>query len=763
MVQMLTSGSNQLLRRGITFAVTALLLVGGAAAPALAQTLEESSDGIELVAQDDVKHEGTWGTCPWQIDSLGTLRIFPGKGASQEGKTQSPWDEYAREINEIAFVAQDGASVELNGSVSYLFSQLYKVKSIDFSGAVMTEVTDMSYMFYECEALTSLDLTKFENTSVIYMNDMFHGCASLETVELSSWRTLQLRTMRNMFAGCGHLKFAAISGFDTQNVTDMSGMFSNCTWLSVVDLAGLNTWSCTDMSNMFRGCTSLKHAELNSFNTTNCVNMNSMFSGCVSLPTVDLGGFHTGNVTDMEYMFRGCDSLSELDVSDFDTSKVTVMDGMFNGAGMTSLDLSGFDVSGVEDLSYLFYKCTELETLDVSGWDTSGVKYFNSMFGDCDSLETLDITDWDSAGCEEATDMFKGATGLQSFTVGETFIIPTDADTFPNPTATNGKWWSTTEHAWYTKDQILEARATVGDTYTSIVDEEFQTDIADADIALDQKVFAWTGKEINPVPTVTLNGLTLSEGVDYEVAYFQNVEIGKAAISITGIGAYKGIAVESFEIVRSSKFIDVTDATPHVEDIDWLDINAISSGWYVGGGEYEFRPYAQVARADMAAFLFRAARMIGLVDDSWTPTISQSQAFVDVEYETPHSREIRWLASVGISQGWKVKDSDQYEFRPYAPVARQDMAAFLFRMAKLTNMAGATDEWTASEKAMTRFADVDPNSETNHHREVWWLAESGVSEGWAMPDGTYQFRGLSNIARCDIAAFLHRLSLLVHN
>lgn len=760
---MFTSGSNQLLKRGITFVVAATMVVGGAPAPAIAEIVEETSGDTTLVAQDDVKHEGTWGTCAWQIDALGTLRVFPGKGASQEGKTASPWDEYAREINEIRFIEREGASVELSGSVSYLFSQLYKVKSIDFSGAIVSGITDMSYMFYECESLLALDLSGFDTNAVVYMNDMFHGCSMMESVNLTGWKSKNTVDMSNMFSGCGHIKHVAFVGFDTQHVTDMSGMFTNCTWLSRLDLTNLNTFNVTDMSNMFRGCNSLEWMDLSSFNTLNVTNMHAMFSGCVSLPTVDLSGFNTANVTDMGYMFRGCDSLATLDLYGFETPKVTIMDGMFNGAGITSLDLSLFDVSNVEDLSYVFYKCTELETLNVSGWNTSGVKYFNSMFGDCDSLKTLDITGWDTSACEEATDMFKGATGLQRFTVGETFIIPTDADTFPNPTATNGKWWSTAEHAWFTKDHILEARSTVSDTYTSIVDEEFQTDIADADIALDQKVFAWTGKEIKPVPAVTIDGLTLREGVDYEVAYFQNVDTGKAAISISGMGVYKGIAVESFEIVRASTFIDVNDNTPHVKDIDWLNINAIASGWAVGGGVYEFRPYASVARADMAAFLFRMARMAGLVDDSWTPTISQQEAFTDVEYETPHSREIRWLASVGISQGWPVKGTDQYEFRPYATVARQDMAAFLFRLAKLAHMAGASDEWTASEKAMSKFADVDPNSETNHHREVWWLAESGVSEGWAMPDGTYQFRGLSNIARCDIAAFLHRLSLLVHN
>ena len=748
----------QLPKVAIAFATSAAMLAGGIPAPAVAQMIQQSDETALSSAAVGILHDGVWGTCSWEIDDHGNLFVYPGKGESQEGKTVSPWDEYANEISAIYFVAENGQSVEFDGSVAYLFSQLYKVKSIDLSGVVTTGVTDMSYMFYGCEMLMALDLSKFDTSSVVYMNDMFRGCTMMESVDLSDWDTRKVVDMSNMFHSCAHVKMLEFGTFNTEHVTDMNGMFTNCTWLTWIDLTRFNTYNVTNMANMFRGCINLRWADLHSFNTTNATNMHAMFSGCVSLPELDLAGFNTNNVTDMGYMFRGCDSLEFVDVSNFDTPKVTIMDGMFNGAGVKELDLRYFDVSGVEDLSYMFCKCAELEKVNVSGWDTSGVKYFNSMFEGCDSLEELDLSDWSTSSCLEATDMFKGDDWLEKFTVGPELIIPTDAETFPNATATSGKWWSTKDQVWLTKDQILADRATTSDTYCSVVDEEFQIDLSEADVDLEENAYAWTGEEITPEPTVVLDGLKLRKGVDYEVAYFQNVDVGKAAIWISGIGAYKGVTTDSFTIVRASKFIDVFDTTPHVGDIDWIAVNAIASGWGVGGGEYEFRPFESVARADMAAFLFRMAKMANLVDDSWTPTISQTEAFVDVEFETPHSREIRWLASVGISKGWPVEGSDQYEFRPYAKVARQDMAAFLFRLSELAHMADASDEWTASDRSILRFTDVDPNSDTNHHREVWWLAETGVSEGWRMEDGTYQFRGLSDIARCDIAAFLHRLS-----
>ena len=35
-----------------------------------------------------------------------------------------------------------------------------------------------------------------------------------------------------------------------------------------------------------------------------------------------------------------------------------------------------------------------------------------------------------------------------------------------------------------------------------------------------------------------------------------------------------------------------------------------------------------------------------------------------------------------------------------------------------------------------------------------------MSEGWNVGDGAYEFRGMSEAKRCDIAAFLHRMDAL---
>lgn len=178
----------------------------------------------------------------------------------------------------------------------------------------------------------------------------------------------------------------------------------------------------------------------------------------------------------------------------------------------------------------------------------------------------------------------------------------------------------------------------------------------------------------------------------------------------------------------SDTLSDVNTGVAHSADIAWLVDSGISTGYPDG----TFRPYTDVARADMAAFLYRLAGEPAYTAPATSP-------FKDVTSSTPHYKEICWLAELGISQGWDV--SGGKEFRPYATVTRCDMAAFLYRMGP----------------AATCTADfLDCNENTPHYKEICWLANKGVSTGWEVSGGR-EFRPYSKVTRADMAAFLHRM------
>ncbi|WP_164515909.1 GH25 family lysozyme [Bifidobacterium dolichotidis] len=177
-------------------------------------------------------------------------------------------------------------------------------------------------------------------------------------------------------------------------------------------------------------------------------------------------------------------------------------------------------------------------------------------------------------------------------------------------------------------------------------------------------------------------------------------------------------------------FTDVNSrTTPHFYDIDWAKKKHIINGFDDGsfGGELS------IVRQDMAAFLYRVA---GSPD--YVPTEEDKQRFSDVNEETPHAKEIWWLAANKITTGF-----GDGTFRPTDTVIRQDMAAFLYR-------AAGSPQYVPSEPDKQRFRDV--NEQTPHAKEIWWLVANRITTGFR--DGT--FRPMNTVIRQDMAAFLHR-------
>lgn len=130
--------------------------------------------------------------------------------------------------------------------------------------------------------------------------------------------------------------------------------------------------------------------------------------------------------------------------------------------------------------------------------------------------------------------------------------------------------------------------------------------------------------------------------------------------------------------VSTVSFPDVTDETPHKADIEWLAANGITTGFPNGN----FEPLQNVARADMAAFLYRLAG-----SPAYEVTDEDMAAFTDVDENTPHLKEVCWLASTGISTGFP-----DGSFQPYAQIVRCDMAAFLHRTSNFIQGLPVIDE-----------------------------------------------------------------------
>lgn len=126
--------------------------------------------------------------------------------------------------------------------------------------------------------------------------------------------------------------------------------------------------------------------------------------------------------------------------------------------------------------------------------------------------------------------------------------------------------------------------------------------------------------------------------------------------------------------------------------------------------------------------------------------------FADVQQgganPTPHAADIQWLADNGISKGWQEPDGTS-TFRGMNPVVRQDMAAFLKRLADAAGKSGGV-------KPKADFTDVTVG-QPPHWAAIQWLGGSGISTGYRNVNGSWRFEGMTSVYRQDMAAFIHRL------
>lgn len=104
-------------------------------------------------------------------------------------------------------------------------------------------------------------------------------------------------------------------------------------------------------------------------------------------------------------------------------------------------------------------------------------------------------------------------------------------------------------------------------------------DLGKAEIGVASVVY--TGKALTPDAVVTLDGEILSAGIDYEISYSNNINVttakSKAAVTIKGIGNYRGVVSGTFDITA--------------KDISGAVISDISDQKYDGS---EIRPNVSV-------------------------------------------------------------------------------------------------------------------------------------------------------------------------
>jgi virginiamycin B lyase len=114
--------------------------------------------------------------------------------------------------------------------------------------------------------------------------------------------------------------------------------------------------------------------------------------------------------------------------------------------------------------------------------------------------------------------------------------------------------------------------------------------------------------------------------------------------------------------------------------------------------------------------------------------------YSDVGPTHPFRAEICWMGVEGISNGY-----DDGTYRPSAPVTRQAMSAFMYRLA---------GEPAFTSPASPTFSDV--GAAHTFYDEIEWMADEGISTGYpGSPKPSY--RPSDAVTRQAMSAFIYRL------
>ncbi len=288
-----------------------------------------------VLVPDMAKAEVTTGTLgnsngiSWFYDSETETLTVSGEETDFHGEyCNSPFSSIPYQFKKIEF-----SNCKLIGNASYLFSNLYNVTDIDFSGLDTSKVTNLEHSFEYLGSMRELDLSSLDTSSVVKFNNMFYYSEGIESIDVSKFDTSSAEDMTDMFNGCFHLESIDLSGFKTSKVTSFSGFFKNCAALKSVDLSG--------------------------FDTSKAETMGAMFSECKNLVSLDLRSFNTEKVTGMDNMFFMCENLKELDMSSFTISNETYTYGIFGACTGLELIKLPKTITTTEEIREV-YGCGEL-------------------------------------------------------------------------------------------------------------------------------------------------------------------------------------------------------------------------------------------------------------------------------------------------------------------------------------------------------------------------------------------------------------------
>lgn len=216
------------------------------------------------------------------------------------------------------------------------------------------------------------------------------------------------------------------------------------------------------------------------------------------------------------------------------------------------------------------------------------------------------------------------------------------------------------------------------------------------------------GTEITPNPTVILDNTTLILDTDYTVSYSNNLNIGTATITITGIENYTGTITKTFNI------IDFADNSTNAWYYDAVKF-VVNEGLFGGTSETTFSPSTTMSNGMIWTVLYR--------EQGGTGSTSGAEWYKSAQ---------EWVISNNLSDG------ENYS----ADMTREELAVLLY---KLENSPSVSLNYA------TPFQDNDSISSSAKSAMNW-----AVKVGLYLGNDTNTLNPQGSATRAEVATILMR-------
>lgn len=233
------------------------------------------------------------------------------------------------------------------------------------------------------------------------------------SMNLSRWDVSGVKNMSYAFTGMDMSGISGIAGWDVSHVDGMEGTFKDTK--GTMDFTGWGMVGAPQSTGyMFAGAQIDGFTGIDRLRTQDVISMRGMFSNAVRSASnpIDLSGWDIKNVTDVSSMFQGEDMEAFPGVSDWRCDKLQQTSNMFNNAKTEhDIDLSWMAadklvwVNGMFDGMHGFDHVKGIESFDMSS--ARGVAY---MFRGTDGSLPLDLSQWNTSHVSDFSELFKGMT-----------------------------------------------------------------------------------------------------------------------------------------------------------------------------------------------------------------------------------------------------------------------------------------------------------------------------------------------------------------